>query len=74
MFDFLLQVEGLIVPKNASNTQQFQDHRNIFDAMDIQLSTPTRGKRSAGSKIAASLDKPGMFCLSSQARVLVSYL
>ncbi|XBI21034.1 hypothetical protein VPH35_062214 [Triticum aestivum] len=53
-----LEVEGLIVPKNASNTQQFQDHRNIFDAMDIQLSTPTRGKRSAGSKIAASLDKP----------------
>ncbi|VAH67440.1 unnamed protein product [Triticum turgidum subsp. durum] len=53
-----LEEEGLIVPKNASNTQQFQDHRNIFDAMDIQLSTPTRGKRSAGSKIAASLDKP----------------
>ncbi|KAM3353503.1 hypothetical protein ACQJBY_024588 [Aegilops geniculata] len=53
-----LEEEGLIVPKNASNTQQLQDHRNIFDAMDIQLSTPTRGKGSAGSKIAASLDKP----------------
>ncbi|VAH83278.1 unnamed protein product [Triticum turgidum subsp. durum] len=53
-----LEDEGLLVPKNASNTQQFQDHRNIFDAMDIQLSTPTRGKGSAGSKIAASLDKP----------------
>nr|CDM85593.1 unnamed protein product [Triticum aestivum] len=53
-----LEEEGLLVPKNASNTQQFQHHRNIFDAMDIQLSTPTRGKGSAGSKIAASLDKP----------------
>lgn len=53
-----LEEQGLLVPKNASNKQQFQDHRNIFDAMDIQLSTPIRRKKSAGSKIADSLDKP----------------
>src|SRR4051812_46817341 len=72
MFDFLLQQEGLLIPKNASRMQQLQKQGsitnrcdNLFDAMDAQLPTPTSGKKSACSKIADSLGKPGMFSILS---------
>jgi endoribonuclease Dicer len=69
---FLLQ-EGLQISKNTTRTQQLQkqggtaNHCNkLFDAMDTQPPTPTIGKKSDGSKIAAaSLDKPGMFSVLS---------
>ncbi|KAM0868260.1 hypothetical protein ACQ4PT_041438 [Festuca glaucescens] len=60
-----LQGEGLLIPKNASRTEQLQKKggtadlcNNLFDAMDTQLPTTTNGKTSYGSKIVASLDKP----------------
>jgi ABC-type Na+ efflux pump permease subunit len=62
---------GLLIPKNASRNEQLQkqggtaDLCNLFDAMDTQLPTTTNGKTSSGSKIVASLDKPGMFSVLS---------
>jgi endoribonuclease Dicer len=68
----LLQKEGILFPKNASRMQQLQKQgvtangcNNLFDAMDTQLPTPTSGKKPAGSKKVASLDKPGMLSILS---------
>jgi hypothetical protein len=37
----------------------------LFDALDIRLPTPTSGKKSTGSKLAAILGKPGVFSVLS---------
>ncbi|KAM0863296.1 hypothetical protein ACQ4PT_044679 [Festuca glaucescens] len=50
-----LQGEGLLIPKNASRTQQLQKQggtadlcNNLFDAMGTQLPTTTNGNKSYG--------------------------
>lgn len=62
-----LEVKGLLIPKNASRTKQFEKQcgsakrsNNFLDAMDTQIPKPTRVKESAGSRIAAGsvLNKP----------------
>ncbi|KAK1669062.1 hypothetical protein QYE76_057221 [Lolium multiflorum] len=53
-----LQKEGLLIPKNASRTQHANGSNNLFDALDIRLPTPSSGKKSTGSKLAAILGKP----------------
>lgn len=69
---FVLQEEGVLIPKNAIRLQQSHTQggtanrcNDLFNAMDAQVSTPTSEKKSAGSKIAASLDKPGMLSVLS---------
>lgn len=70
-----LQEKGLIIPKNASKTEQFEKHcgsTNPFnnlhvDAMDTQTPKPTKEKNAADSRNISDplLGKPCMFSITS---------